>query len=331
MLQISPSWDWIHIRELEIRNRVGVDSWELEKPQPLCINVSLGVPCLDSAGACDQITNSVNYGAVTRLIAKYSEASSFRTMEAMALGIIRNVLQEFQGIGEITVQVEKPRALLHAECAGVNICRRSDLSMSKNDYLYIRNLCISTIVGIHPWERVEKQLVLINVSCYSASSFPEEDRVSPDFNYRSISSWISDYVEQSTFKTLEALVHHTARTCLERFPSIESVRLKIEKPSALLFAKSPGLEIVRSQKWLRRLRAKENFVEELLKPKCDMRATVYLALGSNMGDRAGLMHRALRELQIRGIGKLIDTSFLYESSPMYVLDQPPFLNSVIKV
>jgi len=55
-------------------------------------------------------------------------------------------------------------------------------------------------------------------------------------------------------------------------------------------------------------------------------ATVYIALGSNMGDRAAHLHAALRGM--RAFLQIMDTSFLYESPPAYILDQPPFLNAV---
>ena len=45
---------------------------------------------------------------------------------------------------------------------------------------------------------------------------------------------------------------------------------------------------------------------------------VVLALGSNVGDRAGNMHRAVRELRHRGVlevGSLV-TSSMYETAPL---------------
>lgn len=55
-------------------------------------------------------------------------------------------------------------------------------------------------------------------------------------------------------------------------------------------------------------------------------ATYVLALGSNLGDRFGNIERALRTLESQYSVKIIDTSFLYESNPMYVTEQPDFIN-----
>ena len=62
---------------------------------------------------------------------------------------------------------------------------------------------------------------------------------------------------------------------------------------------------------------------------------VYLAVGSNLGDRYANIHRALQLLTgsntTSSHTRLIRTSFLHETAPMYVTDQPAFLNGVVCV
>lgn len=57
---------------------------------------------------------------------------------------------------------------------------------------------------------------------------------------------------------------------------------------------------------------------------------VFIAVGSNLGDRVGYVRRAVRMLQDAGC-TLVDTSRLYESEPMYVENQERFLNGAIEV
>lgn len=82
--------------------------------------------------------------------------------------------------------------------------------------------------------------------------------------------------------------------------------------------------------------------------------TAYIAIGSNVGDRARHISRALQYLDnpaslsaasrpatpqpeledvryTASTSKILETSFLYESEPMYVLEQERFLNGVCKV
>ena len=58
--------------------------------------------------------------------------------------------------------------------------------------------------------------------------------------------------------------------------------------------------------------------------------TVYLLLGSNLGDRLQIM-RAARKLIAMEIGHIVSASSIYETAPWGVLDQPSFLNQVLEV
>ncbi len=56
----------------------------------------------------------------------------------------------------------------------------------------------------------------------------------------------------------------------------------------------------------------------------------YLGLGANLGDRAANLAEAIRRLtETRGV-RLIRRSGLYETAPVGVTDQPPFLNAVLE-
>ena len=53
---------------------------------------------------------------------------------------------------------------------------------------------------------------------------------------------------------------------------------------------------------------------------------VYLALGSNMCDSTANTNSP-RLLEQGDNVRVVDTSFLYETPPMYVKDQPPFFTA----
>lgn len=56
----------------------------------------------------------------------------------------------------------------------------------------------------------------------------------------------------------------------------------------------------------------------------------YIALGSNMGDRVAMIAQACNEMTSRGV-KVTRTSSLWETEPMYVLDQERFVNGACEV
>jgi hypothetical protein len=56
----------------------------------------------------------------------------------------------------------------------------------------------------------------------------------------------------------------------------------------------------------------------------------YIALGSNLGDKVGWIEKACNEMSARGI-KVKRTSSLWETVPMYVVDQDVFVNGACEV
>jgi 2-amino-4-hydroxy-6-hydroxymethyldihydropteridine diphosphokinase len=58
--------------------------------------------------------------------------------------------------------------------------------------------------------------------------------------------------------------------------------------------------------------------------------TVYLGLGSNVGDREANLREALKRLEAEGI-RVVRRSSLYETEPLDLRDQPWFLNAVVEV
>lgn len=58
-----------------------------------------------------------------------------------------------------------------------------------------------------------------------------------------------------------------------------------------------------------------------------MKKTVYLGLGSNLGDRAANLEEAVERL--RRLGEVAAVSPLYETEPMEITDQPWFLNCAV--
>jgi 2-amino-4-hydroxy-6-hydroxymethyldihydropteridine diphosphokinase/dihydropteroate synthase len=57
----------------------------------------------------------------------------------------------------------------------------------------------------------------------------------------------------------------------------------------------------------------------------------YVALGSNMGDRVAMIEQACKMMEASGRVKILQTSSLYETKAMYVLDQDNFVNGACEV
>jgi 2-amino-4-hydroxy-6-hydroxymethyldihydropteridine diphosphokinase/dihydropteroate synthase len=57
----------------------------------------------------------------------------------------------------------------------------------------------------------------------------------------------------------------------------------------------------------------------------------FIALGSNMGDRVAMIEQACKEMEATDQVKILQTSSLYETKAMYVLDQDNFVNGACEV
>lgn len=69
---------------------------------------------------------------------------------------------------------------------------------------------------------------------------------------------------------------------------------------------------------------------EMENPSTAKNHRVFIALGSNVGDRIEMIEKACLEMESCGI-RVKRTSSLFETEPMYVLDQEPFINGVCEV
>ncbi len=113
------------------------------------------------------------------------------------------------------------------------------------DKVIVRDLLLRGIVGINPDERVKKQDILLNMVFYTdIRPAAETDDIADAANYKAISKRVIEYVEASDHQLVEKLVTEIARLILTEFP-VQRVRVRVEKPGALRFARSVGVEIDR--------------------------------------------------------------------------------------
>ncbi|MER3462072.1 MAG: 2-amino-4-hydroxy-6-hydroxymethyldihydropteridine diphosphokinase, partial [Armatimonadota bacterium] len=57
---------------------------------------------------------------------------------------------------------------------------------------------------------------------------------------------------------------------------------------------------------------------------------VFLGLGSNVGERLQNLQAAVNLLDLR-VGTVVRIASVYETAPVYVEDQPSFLNTVVEL
>lgn len=116
------------------------------------------------------------------------------------------------------------------------------------DRIHIRDLKARCIVGIHPEERRERQDVTINLTLHvDLRAAARSDDIRDTVDYKGVKQAVLAAVEGSACFLLERLAERIAEVCLDR-DGVRKVRVLVDKPGALRFARSVGVEIVRSRR-----------------------------------------------------------------------------------
>jgi FolB domain-containing protein len=115
------------------------------------------------------------------------------------------------------------------------------------DQVFITDLVARGIIGVSDWEREKPQEIRISIALYAdLRKAGETDDINDSVNYRTISKKVQAHAESAKRLTVEALAADLARLCLEE-PRVQKVRVRVEKPGAVRFSRSVGVEIERSQ------------------------------------------------------------------------------------
>jgi len=116
-----------------------------------------------------------------------------------------------------------------------------------SDRIQITDLLLRTIIGINEEERRNRQDVLISITLYADTrAAGASDDIQDAVNYRTITKRVIRRVEESSFHLVEKMATEIAAMCLEDW-RVEAVDVRVEKPGALRFARSVGVEIHRTR------------------------------------------------------------------------------------
>ena len=178
------------------------------------------------------------------------------------------------------------------------------------DRILIKDLLLRTIIGINDEERRAPQDVLINITLHTDTrAAGESDDIEHAVNYRTITKRVIKLVEGSQFFLVEKMAAEIAAICLND-PRVERAKVRVEKPGALRFARSVGIEIERHREASRSMNR------------------VLISLGSNIEPENNL-REAVRRLAMRC--RLLAVSPVYETEPVGTTDQANFLNAAVLI
>ena len=115
------------------------------------------------------------------------------------------------------------------------------------DQVFISDLIARGIIGVNDWEREKPQEIWINIVLFAdLHKAGSSDNIQDSVNYRTVAKKVLAHAETAQRQTVEALAADIARLCLEQ-PGVQQVRVRVEKPSAVRFSRTVGIEIERSK------------------------------------------------------------------------------------
>jgi FolB domain-containing protein len=164
------------------------------------------------------------------------------------------------------------------------------------DKILIQDLLVRGVIGVTDRERENPQDILINLVLFSDTRMAgHTDNVDNSVNYRTVAKKVFAYTEKAARFTVEALASDIARLCLAE-EHVIGVRVRVEKPGAVRFSRSVGVEI-------------ERWVEEEQKQPHQ----VFILIGSNIDPEKNVA-TALNLLQQQCDMQAI--SSLWETEPI---------------
>ncbi len=113
------------------------------------------------------------------------------------------------------------------------------------DIVFIKELCIETIIGIYDWERKIKQVVCIDLELGTdISKASGSENIEDTIDYKAVAKRTKALIQESKFLLIETLAEETIKMIFNEF-NIQYVKGRFSKPGAVTGSKEVGVLIER--------------------------------------------------------------------------------------
>ena len=178
------------------------------------------------------------------------------------------------------------------------------------DYITISGLKIFAHHGVLEEETLNGQDFFVNAKLfYDMDRAAQTDEVTDAVHYGEVCQFITDFLQKNTYKLLERAVAETMREVLVMFPMLEGIEMELCKPRAPIPLPFENVSVTRSLRWNR----------------------VYLAVGSNMGDKEAYLNQAVEQLKSDRDMKDVRASQWIVTKPYGGVEQDDFLNGAVEL
>ena len=86
------------------------------------------------------------------------------------------------------------------------------------DIVFIKELCIETVIGIYDWERKIKQFVCIDLELGTdITDASSSDVINDTVDYKAVSKELKSFIGDSEFQLIEALAEESVKLIFKNF------------------------------------------------------------------------------------------------------------------
>ena len=177
------------------------------------------------------------------------------------------------------------------------------------DQLRISGLRIRANHGVYPEETRLGQDFYVNAVLYTHTRpAGQVDDLALSTNYGEVCQFLTRFLQEHTYKLIEAAAEQAAQALLLAFPLVQAVDFELCKPQAPIGLPFENVSVSIHRGWHR----------------------VYIALGSNLGDKDAYIQGAVLALKARSDFRNLRCSTLLETKPYGGVEQDDFLNGVVE-
>ena len=142
------------------------------------------------------------------------------------------------------------------------------------DYIKITNLKVFAHHGVFAEETRDGQDFYVNAKLYlDCRKAGQTDCLSDSLNYGEVSHFITDFLQKNTYKLIESAAEQLAEAMLLSMPVLQGVEVELCKPHAPIGLPFENVSITIERSWHQ----------------------VYLAVGSNLGDKNAYIENGIEE------------------------------------
>lgn len=177
------------------------------------------------------------------------------------------------------------------------------------DYLHIKNLEIFAHHGVFPAEKELGQKFVISLELgYDMTRAATELDLEASVHYGILSQQLTDWFQETSEDLIETVAYKLVDRIFSHYPIVQDISLTLKKPWAPVHLPLETCAISLHRK----------------------KETVFIGLGSNMGNKVGNLKTAIEHLEKAGL-TITKQSIILQTEPWGGVEQEDFANQVLQV